>query len=73
MGGAGTYGVGQLVTIGQFTRSTDVAAIVALVLLGGAVWWMVRRGRTTPRVPDVGAVSVQWITQHRLSRPDRSS
>jgi hypothetical protein len=72
VGGTGTYGVGQLVTIGQFTISMDIAAIVALGLVGAAVWWIVRRGRTTPRAPDVGAVSVQWITQHRISRPDRS-
>lgn len=72
MGGTGTYGVGQLVAIGQFTISADVAAIVALVLVGAAVWWIMRRGRTTPRAPDVGAVSIQWITQHRISRPDHS-
>jgi hypothetical protein len=65
--------VGQLVTVAHWAVRGQVAlGIVALLLISGAAWWIVRRGRRAPRRPDVGTVSAQWITQHRIAPPHRS-
>jgi hypothetical protein len=72
MGGTGTYRVGQLVKVAVLPVPADATmGVVALLLFVGAGWWVMRR-RRTPLRPDVGAVSTHWITQHRISRPDRS-
>jgi hypothetical protein len=72
VGGTGTYVVGDLVAIAPLPLYSDATAgIVALLLFAGATWWTVRRRRRAASRPDVGAVSMHWISQHRISRPDR--
>ena len=65
--------MGELVTVAQSAVPGQVPmGTLALLLISGAAWWIIRRGRRAPRRPDVGAVSTQWLIQHRIARPDRS-
>ena len=73
MGEPGTCDVDeQPVTITEYAFSDVGLVVVALLLIVAAASWILRRGGRTSRPPEVGAVSVQWLTQHRISRPDRS-